>query len=96
MTRGTRGRRPRDVGGDAGEEVVLPTGDRHEGHGRLEVLGRPDPRLHLARHPEPRAVRVDLGGVRQERGVAGLERSAASTRVITARSGRDQFSSHSA
>src|SRR6185295_3255615 len=61
---------PVSASADPGEEVVL--GDRGldvAGH-QLEVLGRPGQHLQLARHGEPRPVRVDLGRVRQQRLVA--------------------------
>ena len=40
---------------------------------QFEVLGRPHLALQVERHREEPAVRVDLGGVREQRGVAPLE-----------------------
>src|SRR6185437_4105386 len=58
---------------DAGEQVVLGQLDLDPALGQLEVLGRPEPGLHLPRRPEEAALRVDLGPVRLERLVALLE-----------------------
>src|SRR5215467_2340766 len=57
----------------AREQVVLRRLAVDQGPDQLEVLGRPDLALDVQRHPEPPAVRVDLGGVRTQRLVADLE-----------------------
>ena len=59
--------------GDAGEQVVLGGLARDVAHDQLEVLGRPDLLLDLARDREPEAVGVDLGGVGEQRLVAHAE-----------------------
>src|SRR5882757_4138135 len=58
---------------DAGEQVVFGKLDIHERAGQVVVLGRPDLPLQVTRADEEGAVGVDLGGVREQRLVAGLE-----------------------
>src|ERR1043165_6309874 len=50
---------------DPREQVVLGDGRLDVTGHELEVLRGPRLRLEIARHVEPGAVRVDLGGVRQ-------------------------------
>src|SRR5690242_2760022 len=69
--------RPRSATPDPREQVVLGQGRLDVAGDQLEVLGRPHLRLDLARHREPRAVGVDLGGVGQQRLVADPEEVAA-------------------
>src|SRR5581483_2479870 len=62
---------------DAREQVVLrgvpELGRADQRAHQLVVLGRPDLALHVQRYGEPPAVRVDLRGVRLQRGVAYRE-----------------------
>ena len=60
----------RSLSPQASEQVVFGQRCIDAGPGELVVLGGPHPLLGLQRAGEPAALRVDLGGVRDERGVA--------------------------
>src|SRR5512133_925379 len=57
---------PRSATSDPGEQVVLGQNRLNMAGDQLEVLGRPHLRLDRMGDGEPRAVRVDLRGVREQ------------------------------
>src|SRR5713226_7936289 len=58
---------------DARKQVIFWQFAVYDGPSQMIVLCRPDGALHVQRAAEPEAVRVDLGGVRLEGLVPGLE-----------------------
>src|SRR5262249_477204 len=62
---------------DASEQVVFWKFSIHQRPGEVVILGRPRVPLDVLRAGEPGALRVDLGGVRQQRLVADAEEGAA-------------------
>src|SRR3954452_13285036 len=61
------------TGPQPGEQVVLRRSGLHQRADQFEILPRPHRAQHLVRHHEEEALRVDLGGVREEGPVTDLE-----------------------
>src|ERR1700728_548686 len=57
----------------AGEKVVFRLFSIHHRPRQVKILGRPGRPLHVTGARKPAAIRVDLGGVREQRLVADLE-----------------------